>query len=254
MPLRDNAPLGAPCWVDLMTSDQAGATAFYGALFGWEAQEPNPDFGGYLNFTKDGVLVAGCMGQMPGSPMPDLWSTYLASADVGRTLDTARADGGQVIVDAMAVADLGTMAVVLGPDSAAIGVWQPGTHRGFGVHHDPGSPRWFELHTRDYAAAVAFYRDVFGWETQVVSDTDDFRMTALTVDDTWLAGIMDATGHLPEGAPSHWAIYFAVEDLDHALAIVTANGGAVTSPPQDTPYGILASATDPTGAAFRLVQ
>jgi len=33
MPTRDTAPLGAPCWIDLMTSDPDKRKAFYGELF-----------------------------------------------------------------------------------------------------------------------------------------------------------------------------------------------------------------------------
>jgi predicted enzyme related to lactoylglutathione lyase len=55
MPAREDAPLGAPCWVDLMTSNTERSRAFYGELFGWTADEPNQEFGGYFNFRKDGV-------------------------------------------------------------------------------------------------------------------------------------------------------------------------------------------------------
>jgi len=61
MPKRQNAPIGAPCWVDLMTSDTQHSRDFYCELFGWTAEEPNEDFGGYFNFQLDAVRVAGCM-------------------------------------------------------------------------------------------------------------------------------------------------------------------------------------------------
>ena len=32
---------------------------------------------------------------------------------------------------------------------------------GFTVLNEHGAPSWFELHTRDHAAACAFYRSVF---------------------------------------------------------------------------------------------
>ena len=32
--------VGAPCWIDLYSSDTAKATAFYSQLFGWSAEEP----------------------------------------------------------------------------------------------------------------------------------------------------------------------------------------------------------------------
>ena len=79
MPTRDTAPIGAPCWVDLMTSDTERSRAFYCDLFGWTAEEPAPEFGGYFNFASDGVRIAGCMASQAGSG-PDTWSVYLATA------------------------------------------------------------------------------------------------------------------------------------------------------------------------------
>ena len=49
MPARESAPVGAPCWIDLMTSDTQRSREFYGELFGWDAEEPNAEFGGYRN-------------------------------------------------------------------------------------------------------------------------------------------------------------------------------------------------------------
>jgi uncharacterized protein len=46
MPERDTAPVGAPCWVDLMTSDTDRSRAFYARLLGWQAEDPAPEFGG----------------------------------------------------------------------------------------------------------------------------------------------------------------------------------------------------------------
>ena len=72
MPAREAAPIGAPCWVDLMTSDTDRSREFYCELFGWAAEEPAEEFGGYFNFTKDGVLVAGCMASQDGAGAPDI--------------------------------------------------------------------------------------------------------------------------------------------------------------------------------------
>jgi predicted enzyme related to lactoylglutathione lyase len=145
------------------------------------------------------------------------------------------------------------MAVVTDPGGAAIGMWQPGVHKGFGVFGEAGTPSWFELHTRDYEAAVAFYRDVFRWDTDVAGDTPEFRYTTLKHGDGWLAGIMDASAFLPEGVPNHWSVYFGVDDADTTLAQIAKLGGSTVTPAEDTPYGRLATATDPTGAQFKLV-
>ena len=57
MPIRDCAPLGAPCWIDLTTSDVARAQEFYGTVFGWTFESAGPEYGGYVNAAKDGHPV-----------------------------------------------------------------------------------------------------------------------------------------------------------------------------------------------------
>ena len=58
----------------------------------------------------------------------------------------AVANGAGVIVPAMDVPVQGTMAVITDTGGAAIGIWQPAAHQGFGVLGEPGAPSWFELH------------------------------------------------------------------------------------------------------------
>lgn len=252
MPKRESAPVGAPCWTDLLTSDPDGAQRFYGELFGWTAEGSGEEFGGYINFSKGDALVAGCMRNDGSSGTPDGWSTYLATEDAKALADAVVARGGKVVVGPADVADLGTMAVFLDPGGAPIGAWQPGLHKGFGVYAETGAPSWFELHTRDYDTAVVFYRDVFGWDAHTMSDTADFRYTTLGEGYAALAGIMDASRFLPEGTPSNWAVYFDVDDVDAALTRATELGGRVLEPAVDTPYGRMARLADPTGAAFKL--
>ena len=251
---REIAPIGAPCWTDLYTSDADRAQAFYADIFGWSAESSAEEYGGYINFSKDGVLVAGGVRNDGSTPAPDAWSVYLAVRDAAATVDAAVAQGSAVIVPATQVGPLGTMAVVTDPGGAAIGLWQPGEHRGFGIIDEPGAPSWFELHTRAYDVSVQFYRDVFAWPAHTVGDSPEFRYTTYGKDETALAGIMDASAFLPAGVPSYWGVYFAVDDADKTLARITELGGSIAQPAEDTPYGRLATATDPTGAQFKLRQ
>jgi uncharacterized protein len=253
MPTRETAILGAPCWVDLSTTDTERARAFYTALFGWTADDPNPEFGGYFNFSKNGAPIAGGMASEADAGTPNAWHVYLASDDVEKTLRAAAEHGGQAQFGPHQVADLGSMAGITDPGGAFLGVWQPGKHQGFRVIAETGAPAWFELHTRDYDAVVEFYRQVFHWDAQVMSDTDEFRYTTLGAGDNALAGIMDSAGFLPDGVPAYWGVYFAVDDADAAVAKVTELGGSVVEQPMDTPYGRIAHVSDPAGARFRLV-
>jgi predicted enzyme related to lactoylglutathione lyase len=119
---------------------------------------------------------------------------------------------------------------------------------------EPGAPSWFELHTRDYEKSLDFYRAVFGWTTRTEGDSPEFRYTTVDVGEEQYAGVMDASGFLPEGVPAGWTVYFGVEDADHSLSEVVSLGGEVVMPAEDTPYGRLATVADPTGAVFRLHQ
>ncbi|MGI8754629.1 MAG: VOC family protein [Acidimicrobiales bacterium] len=252
MPTRDQAPLGAPCWIDLLTSDPDSTRPFYEELFGWKAEEANPDFGGYFSFLRDGQPIAGGMRNDGQAGTADQWNVYLATAEADATTRAVTDYGGQVYSPAMAVMDLGTMAVLGDPGGAMISTWQPGTHPGFTTLAEPGAPAWFELHTRDYDKAVRFYQDVFGWETQVASDTPDFRYTTFVCDVGPLAGIMDDTVLPSDSEVPHWAVYFQVEDTDAAVGQATELGGSVIHDPTDSPFGRLATLADPTGAQFRV--
>lgn len=254
MTTRDRAPAGAPCWVDLATSNVATARRFYEQLFGWVSEDPAKEFGGYFNFRKDGVLVAGCMPKQNGASMEDVWTTYLATDDVMQTLREVRAHGGRVDVDAMVVGELGTMAVVADPGGSTVGVWEARAHAGFGRYAEVGTPRWFDLQTTRYDACLAFYRDAFSWTTRTLSDSPEFRYTTLKIGEEDLAGIMDGKRHLPQGAVSRWTVVFAVTETDAAVAQVVAFGGSVRIAAADSPYGRLATVVDPTGAVFALIS
>ena len=93
---------GAPCWIDLYSSDTDKATEFYRDLFGWSAEPPQEGFGGYFTFTKDGKHVAGCMRNDGEQGYPDAWGIHLMTDDVeavakrdarARRLRRVRADG-----------------------------------------------------------------------------------------------------------------------------------------------------------------
>src|SRR5450755_2411391 len=103
MPNRETAPAGAPCWVDIFTTDPDKTRAFYGELFGWKSEEPNAEFGGYFNFTKDDRLIAGGMRNDGSAGTPDLWTVYLAVDDAEATTSAVAPNGGEVQSPVMAV-------------------------------------------------------------------------------------------------------------------------------------------------------
>ncbi|MGO4193215.1 VOC family protein [Arthrobacter sp. YAF17] len=254
MPTPDH-PNGAPCWIDLLTSDTEKAKAFYGELFGWIFETGDQEkYGGYMTALKNGKSIAGMMQKQEAQAgFPDVWSTYLRTDDARATVKSAAEHGGQVYMEPMDVPEQGSMAMVGDATGASVGIWQPGEMKGYELAAEPGTPAWHELHARDYAKAVQFYQDVFDWETEVLSDSPEFRYTTLGAGDDAKAGIMDASGYLPAGVPASWQIYFAVEDTDAAIEKAVAMGAEVIDGPDDSPFGRLATLADPTGAVFKIV-
>lgn len=252
MVTRASAPLGAPNWNDLATSDLDRSQQFYGAVFGWTFEAGGPEYGGYVTASVDGHVVAGLMRNDPQWNAPDAWTTYLHTADADATVAAVLAAGGGCCGGVMDIPAKGRMAMMADPAGAILGIWQPAGHDGFAVFNEAGAPVYHQLTTGDYAAALTFYRTVFGWTTETVSDTDEFRYSTANFDGEALIGVMDGSAFLPAGVPSSWATFFGSDDVDKTIELIVANGGSVVRPAEDTPYGRLAAVADPTGAAFNL--
>jgi predicted enzyme related to lactoylglutathione lyase len=186
------------------------------------------------------------------SGSPDTWSTYLATAAIDETVARATEAGATVLAPPLPLGTLGSMAVLVDPAGAVVGLWQAGEHPGFTRHGEPGSVVWDEVHSKSFGASRDFYAAVFGWRYEVLGDADDFRYLNAKVDRTDVAGLMDSASFLPDTVPSHWAVYFGVEDTDAAEQTAVAHGATVLMSAQDTPFGRIADLLDPTGAPFKL--
>ena len=75
---------GTPCWIDLATTDLAGAKAFYAGLFGWEyvdEQMGEMDIGVYSMAMLDGSAAAAIYESGPGQIRSDgaaKWNVYVS--------------------------------------------------------------------------------------------------------------------------------------------------------------------------------
>jgi predicted enzyme related to lactoylglutathione lyase len=242
---------GVPIWIDLGTPDVAKAAQFYGSLFGWTADEPQPEAGGYTMFRKDGKMVAG-VGPLMSEQQPVAWSTYLTSDDADDTAAKVREAGGTVLVEPMDVMDAGRMAFFMDPTGAAFGIWQPGLHKGAELVNEPGALTWNELATRDVEGAKAFYNKVFG----ITGETRPFGGTSYTelkVGERLVGGLREMGEMDPPSVPPHWLVYFAVGDTDASVATVTEKGGNVLLPPMTIDPGRFSIVTDPQGATFAVI-
>ncbi|MFT3660105.1 MAG: VOC family protein [Gordonia sp. (in: high G+C Gram-positive bacteria)] len=249
-----SAPDGAPVWFDLTSSDPDRAAAFYGELFGWEVEDPDPGFAGYRNFLRHGRRVAGLVPHMAEAGGPsNVWTVYFRTDDAQATAARIVGFGGAEQFPPMAVGDMGVVGYAVDPAGAAFGYWQSGAHTGFAEWNVPGAPYWFEGVSRDHAAVLNFYRDVFGARPEPVPGAPG-DYTQLFYGDTARAGVLDANAMpmIPAEVGSSWSIYLCADDVAATAAKAVELGGALRMGPDSGPYGTLAAVTDPMGAMFGL--
>ncbi|MGE0795496.1 MAG: VOC family protein [Acidimicrobiia bacterium] len=248
MEITEYAP-GTPTWIDLGAPDIEKAAAFYGALFGWTAEELGPveETGGYRNFTYRGKAVAGLgPAQNPGPPY---WTSYFAVTDADDSVARAKELGGACFVEPMDIPGQGRMAVLADPTGAAFSLWQADAHHGAGLVNEPNTWCWNELSTRDLPKATAFYRDLFGAE---LGGGDAY--VELQVGGRSVAGMMPMPEMVPDAVPPYWLVYIAVDDCEAAVAKAEGLGATLVTGPMDVPVGRFAVLSDDQGAMFAVIK
>ncbi len=244
---------GAPTWMDLMTTDPAGAKSFYGGLFGWDFADMPMDTGGVYSMARiEGDDVAGLGEQPPDmAGMPAMWNVYLAVDDVDAAAGKVEESGGTVQMPPTDVMDQGRMAFVADPAGAMVGFWQAGKQHGAARKDEPGAFTWSELLAADFAAALPFYRSVLGVDVQEIPMPDGSTYHALLAGGQQVAGAMAPP--MPE-TPPHWHVYFHVDDVEGASKRAEELGGSVVAPPFEVEgVGRFAVLADPQGGMFSLM-
>jgi predicted enzyme related to lactoylglutathione lyase len=248
---------GEPVWLELQTTDLEKAHAFYGALLGWEFADSGADFGHYNMVSKDGKIVAGAMAIDPAmmAGVPDNFSVYLSVADPDATAEAVTRAGGHVLLAPMKVGESGAMAFFADATGAPVGAWRGDDMDGIQAMTKPGTPCWFELMTNNYDAAVAFYKEAFGWDAHPMGPQGgEWQYTTLGEGAGAKAGICDARAFIPPEGQSFWRSYLGVEDCDSAVETLKSLGGRLLDGPADSPFGRVATVTDDQGAMFQMLQ
>lgn len=253
---REHYEPGTFCWVDLATTDPAGAKAFYGELFGWEAEDmPAGEAGTYTMLSLDGDEVCALYELEAGRRemgIPPHWFHYVSVEDVDATAARASELGGTVYGEAFDVLDSGRMAIIQDPTGAVLAAWEPRAHAGAGRVNDVGCLTWNELQSRDPETADAFYAGLFDWETEPM---EDGKLAYVLIKNAGSSngGIMPMTEQHGD-APPYWLAYFTVPSCDGAVAKVQELGGDVLVGPLDIGDGKIAVVRDPQGAAFAIFE
>jgi uncharacterized protein len=263
---RDGYQHGVPCWVETWQNDPDRATAFYSSVFGWEIENTMPpDADGTFHICRlRGRDVAGIGSPIPeGAPSTPVWTTFIQVDSVDEAAGKVKEGGGSVVVEPFDSLEGGRLAIVTDPAGAAFAPWEPGEHTGAQVINQPGAWAMSGLETTDPEGAKAFYRDVFGWESEAFGPPEAgftlFRLPGYVGGTPQQPVPRDNVATIIAGGegPARWSVDFWVFDADEAAAKAGELGGRVVSPPNDVP-GVAgmreAVLADPQGAAFNITQ
>jgi uncharacterized protein len=248
---------GTFSWVDLATTDQDGAKAFYAGLFGWEYDDqPIGDGATYTLCRFDGRDVAAITTQSDqerGQGVPPHWNSYITVHDLDARAPRVAELNGNLIIPPFDVLDAGRMALAADPTGAVFAMWKPKNHIGATLVNVPGAPTWNELGTKDVETAKQFYADLFGWSYEDLDMNGAGTYSIIRTGDRRNGGIRPQTPQ-EEGIPPNWLVYFAAVSVEESAATANELGGNVLVPTMRVPAGAFTVVADPQGAVFALFE
>ena len=256
-------PRGDFIWYELMTPDPEGSKAFYDAVVGWHIETQSQFPNGYRMIGRsDGGSAGGLLplsDEMQQHGARPSWLGYLYVGNVDASVASIEQAGGNALMPAFDIPDIGRVAMVADPQGAPFYIMKPIPPEGrpdsksdvFSVDQ-PQRVRWNELSTTDPDGAVDFYRRQFGWGQEGDMDMGEMgKYRFIQSNGVNIGAIMRKPPQLPV---SSWTYYIGVDDIDRAADAIKTGGGQVVNGPMEIPGGEFAlNGLDPQGASFGLV-
>jgi len=187
---------------------------------------------------------------------PPHWIVYVATPDVDATVAEAERLGGKVVKGATDIPNMGRFAVLTDPQGATFAVYTPPAGpgpEGSASSGGAGEFTWHELATTDYAAAMSFYSELFGWEKGPGHDMGAMGVYQIVNHHgAQVGGIYNAQGN---STPPNWLSYVHVADCAKATSAAKAAGARILNGPMEVPGGSwITQMEDPQGGAFAVVE
>jgi predicted enzyme related to lactoylglutathione lyase len=249
------APPGNPrepgrfVWHNLMTRDLAQAKTFYSALFGWTFEDGKRGELPFALVRLGSDPVGGIVDVSSIADAAPLWLSFMAVADVDRSVDLVRSEGGKVIIEPRDLPNA-RVAAVSDPQGAPLGLAQ--LRRDFPERAQPTTSHffWQEYLASDATKALEFYKRLAAYES-TISDT------SLGVEYHVLKKSRNRAGlfQLPPTADvkPNWLPYVLVADPAALAVRVPGLGGRILVPASpERRKGSLVVFADPGGAALAL--
>jgi uncharacterized protein len=243
-------------WYDVMTTDAAAASRFYGEVVGWSIADSGSE-PTYLLLSAGPDMVGGIMPipeEIRASNARPVWFGYIGVDDVDAYAKRVTKAGGKIHRRPRDIPGIGRFAVASDPHGATFILFTPkaGSKQSPVAPGTPDHVGWRELQAGDLDSTWKFYSGLFGWKKAEAMD-----MGAMGIYQTFETGNTPGGGMMtkrPEVPTAFWLYYFNVDAIDAATTRVTKNGGKVLMGPQQVPGDRwIVQCTDPQGAMFALL-
>ena len=241
-------------WYELLTTDVAAASDFYGKVVGWGATDASTLELAYTVLTAGEVPVGGLMdlpeeGRRLGAT--PRWLGYVVVDDIDATAGQIRRRGGAVMLPPTD-SNIGRVSVVADPQKATFALVEGLTYgpQQPGGLDELGHVGWHELLAQDRSRIFDFYGELFDWQKNSgETDAADFYQLFSSAGQT-IGGMLTKLPSVPEPC---WLYYFNVDDIGTAAKRVNDGGGRILQGPIELTDGCwIARCADPQGALFAL--
>ena len=241
-------------WYELLTTDVAAASDFYGKVVGWGAMDGSTPELAYKVLTAGEVPVGGLMelpeeGRRQGAT--PRWVGYVAVDDIDATASQIRRRGGAVLLPPTD-SNIGRVSVVADPQKATFALVEGLTYgpQQPGGLDELGHVGWHELLAQDRSRIFDFYGELFDWQKDSgETDATDFYQLFSSAGQT-IGGMLTKLPSVPQPC---WLYYFNVDDIGMAAKRVNDAGGRILQGPIELTDGCwIARCADPQGALFAL--
>jgi predicted enzyme related to lactoylglutathione lyase len=257
-PASNDRLVGKFIWVDLETTDLAGARRFYHALFGWEYRDYRAYGVDYTVAMVGGNPVAGLLRQpvVRDSERHSVWLPFFSVANVRATFELAGKAHAGVRSAPQSLPQRGTEARLTDPEGAMFALLTSSS----GDPADDPNPRalgtWGSpsLLARDPGREAVFYQGLFQYAVLGEPASAGFERVRLSSGSYERADIRPLPGSM-SAMPAQWVSFIRVFSVaDTSQQAVSLGGRIVVAEARASRGASSVILADPSGAVFGIVE
>jgi len=245
---------GKIVWHDLLTDDVESVKDFYSGLFGWEYDNSADPSGLYTTILFNGNPIGGIihLEKKDGETnYASQWMEYISVDDVDGVFQKAKKQNCKVYREPFDIMNRGRIAIFADTRGALIAIVNSSSGDPEDVEPIYDSWLWDELLTDNINESLTFYKELFGYETELFKTQTDEDYHILRDKDRRRAGIIQVPF---EDVKPNWLPFIAVKDPVEVENKVEGLGGTIILGTEGIAGKNSVVLADPSGAVFAITK